>query len=282
MGRAYDSMREIPLEELVEGTLMTPRGSMVSSAEVVRVLVGRLQAIQNQMEDKIDASGQLAAGVELQAQVKANEESAESLSVKLEAMRVKHLALETAHNEQQQVMDSLKEKQGELMEQLGQNSPATAAPQQLPSAKAVEAAVAQICKQNKELEAQCARAEQQTQEQQQLLSSVQAAVEGKIEAAQQQAAAEAEKLQQNLVDLRGEMAVHAAGDSALDKDGLLDKMGELRTTCNQLEASVDRGSEQRAELQTNLEQQQSAHEAWEQQVSDQLSTAEASEAVLHE
>ena len=117
--RAYDSMREIPLEELVEGTLMTPRGSMVSSAEVVRVLVGRLQvvllactlrvtdcgqAIQNQMEDKIEATGQLAAGVELQAQVKANEESAESLSVKLEAMRVKHVALETAHNEQQQVI----------------------------------------------------------------------------------------------------------------------------------------------------------------------------------
>ena len=41
-------------------------------------------------------------------------------------------------------MESLKEKQGELMEQLGQNSPATAAPQQLPSAKAVEAAVAQV------------------------------------------------------------------------------------------------------------------------------------------
>ena len=35
-------------------------------------------------------------------------------------------------------------------------------------------------------------------------------------------------------------------------------------------------------LQNNLEQQRSAHEAWEQQVSEQLNTAESSEAALHE
>ena len=54
--------------------------------------------------------------------------------------------------------------------------------------------------------------------------------QAKIEVAQQQAAAQAAKLQQNLIDLRGEMAVHAAGDSALDKDGLLDKVWTVLST----------------------------------------------------
>eukprot|EP00656_Telonema_subtile_P037802 TRINITY_DN4217_c0_g1_i1.p1 TRINITY_DN4217_c0_g1~~TRINITY_DN4217_c0_g1_i1.p1 ORF type:complete len:854 (-),score=303.68 TRINITY_DN4217_c0_g1_i1:219-2780(-) len=265
--KAADSLAQVPLESITQGTLLTPRGTAVSSGEVVKAMLQRLVDMQAGLEYKVEQARQCAVGVDLQAQLQAIRELVDSVSAKVEGVRVKQEGCEALHAQSQKTSAQLQLNQAQALERVAEPS---AAPQQLPSAKAVETAVEQISKQNRELESQCKRSERQSDELRAQLEQVQAALENKEAEKQKETEVKIAGLEEGIASLRQDIALHSAGDSEVDASGLIEQMDSVKATNTQLETQLQAQLEQHKAIEEATSQQQAELAEWKTSASSQL------------